>query len=368
MNKPVKVLEMIAVLNYGGSQAMMVNLIKAMDRDKVQCDFVIDHEEAELNGLRPVVEELGCKVYTVPTFKGTNVSEIKDAWNKLLDEHPDYQILHSHSRSYASIYLPIAKKHGLKTVIHSHNTSNGKGIAALVKNVLQYPLRKIADYFIGCSREAGEWLFGEEVTNGDRFHVLNNAIDTEKYIYDEKIRNEYRKEFGIKDEKVFIQVGRLSTQKNHEFTLNVFSKHIKNNPEDKLVIVGNGELEGEIENRIDELGMRDNVIHLENRNDVNCLLQMADVFLMPSLFEGLSVAAVEAQASGIRCLLSDNVDRNCDITGLCEFLPLDEEIWIKKMNEEIIQRENHKEDIVKGDFDVNGTAKWLEDFYIGIVE
>ncbi len=365
MDRLVKVLEMIASLNYGGSQAMIINLCKAMDKEKVQCDFIVDHPE--YMGMKEIVESLGSKIYILPTFKGTNVKEIKDAWNGFFDEHPEYQILHSHSRSYASIYLPIAKKHGLKTIIHSHNTSNGKGFAALVKNILQYPLRKRADYFIGCSKEAGEWLFGKKICEGERFFVLNNAIDTDRFIFDEDIRRQYREMFHLKDEKVFIQVGRMNEQKNHPFTLDVFSAYLQTDPEAKLFIVGNGILKESIENRIFELRIQDNVTILEYRDDVDHLLQMADVFLMPSLFEGLSVAAVEAQASGIRCLLSDRCDRNVNITGLCEFLPLQKEIWVEKMKEDVPLRPYTKEDIIKAGFDVDTTAKWLEDFYRSII-
>lgn len=365
MERPVKVLEMIASLNYGGSQAMIVNLCRAMDRSNVQCDFIVDHPE--LMGMKEIVESLGSKIYIMPTFKGTNVREIKEAWDEFFVEHPDYQILHSHSRSYASIYLPIAKKHGLKTIIHSHNTSNGKGLVALVKKTLQYPLRNQADYFFGCSREAGEWLFGNKVVNGERFYVLNNAIDTDKFLFNEEIRLEYRKKFYLNDEKIFIQVGRMSEQKNYLFTLDVFSEYQKDDPSSKLFIVGNGELRDVIDQKIYDLELEGNVVVLEFRDDVNCLLQMSDFFLMPSLFEGLSVAAVEAQASGIRCLLSDRCDRNVNISGLCEFLPLDKKVWRAKMKEDISLRPYTKEDIIKAGFDVKNTAKWLEDFYRGIV-
>lgn len=361
----VKVLEMIASLTYGGSQAMIVNLCKAMNRENVQCDFIVDHPD--MMGMKEIVESLGSKIYIMPTFKGTNIGEVRKAWDRFFDEHPDYQILHSHSRSYASIYLPIAKKHGLKTIIHSHNTSNGKGIAAMVKNLLQYPLRKQADYFIGCSKEAGEWLFGKEVVKGNRFFVLNNAIDTDRFTFDQQIREEYRTLFGLNDEKVFIQVGRMSEQKNYLFTLDVFAKHLKKNENSRLFLVGNGELRDLIDQRIDDLQIKNSVTILEYRNDVDKLLQMADFFLMPSLFEGLSVAAVEAQASGIRCLLSDRCDTNVNITGLCEFLPLEEDVWISKMNEKVSLRPYTKEDIIKAGFDVKTTAAWLEDFYRGIV-
>ena len=207
----------------------------------------------------------------------------------------------------------------------------------------------------------------EKVVKGDRFYILNNAIDTDRFTYDEQIRNQYRDMFNLKDEKAFIQVGRMSEQKNHLFTLNVFAKHLKMEPEDKLFIIGNGELETAIIDKIEELKIADNVTILKYRDDIDCLLQMADTFLMPSLFEGLSVAAVEAQASGIRCLLSDKCDRNVNITGLCEFLPLDEIEWVKKMNDPILLRRYTKEDIIKAGFDVNTTAKWLEDFYRSIV-
>lgn len=365
MNKPVKVLEMIASLNYGGSQAMIVNLVKQMNREEVQCDFIVDHPEYD--GMKSIVENLGSKIYVVPSFKGTNYSEISKAWNKLFEEHPEYKILHSHSRSYASLYLPIAKKHGLKTIIHSHNTSNGKGFISKIKDVLQFPLRHQADYFIGCSKEAGEWLFGKDIINKENFYVVNNAIDTDKFSYNEDKRKKYRDLFDLGDNKTFIQVGRLSSQKNYLFTLDVFSKYLQIDSNGKLFIVGNGELEEEIRNRINKLELNDAVTILQNRDDVDCLLQMSDIFLMPSLYEGLSVAAVEAQASGILCLCSDNVDRNVNITGLCKFLPLDIDTWVEQMNCKIDNRNSKKDDIIKAGFDVKTTARWLEDFYKEIV-
>ncbi|MDO4197485.1 MAG: glycosyltransferase [Erysipelotrichaceae bacterium] len=358
----VYVLEMIAALNFGGSQAMIVNLVKAMNNNNVQCDFIVDHPEYD--GLRKIVEDLGCKVYEVPAFKVTNIGEVKKAWNDLFETHPEYKVLHSHSRSYASIYIPIAKKHGLKTIIHSHNTSNGKGLSSVLKALLQYPLRKQADYFIGCSLEAGRWLFGEEVIKQDNFSVLNNAIDTDKFTYNYEIREKYRRQFNLKDEKVFIQVGRLDDQKNHVFMLDTFKEYLKSNPSDKLFIVGNGVNREKIDEKIEKLGIGKNIVILEKRNDVNCLLQMADVFVMPSLFEGLSVAAIEAQASGISCIMSDKVNNDVNITGLCRFIPLYVNRWVEEMSKPLELRRKTKKEIVEHGFDVKTTAKWLEDLYI----
>ena len=156
--KPIKVLQMISSLNYGGSQAMVVNLCRAMSNSNIHCDFIVDHPEYD--GMKDIVEELGSRIYTMPSFTMVNLSQVKKAWNDFFSEHPEYSVLHSHSRSYASIYIPIAKKHGLITIIHSHNTSNGKGFKARIKDLMQIPLRYQADYYFACSKNAGEWLFG----------------------------------------------------------------------------------------------------------------------------------------------------------------------------------------------------------------
>lgn len=368
MNKkePIRVLQMIPSFYYGGAQAMIVNLYKAIDRNKVQFDFVVDHTEYE--GIKETVESLGAKTYSVPAFNGFNLKQVRKAWNELLTNHPEYKILHCHCRKYSSLFLPIVKKHGLKVIVHSHNTSNGNGFKSFIKNILKYPLRNQADYFFACSKEAGQWLFGNKVVNNKNFHIINNSIDTDKFVFNQEIRNKYRKEFKIKDEKVFIQVGRFTKQKNYLFTLDLFNEYLKNDNKAKLILVGDGELKEDIENRINELNINKNVILLSYRNDVNCLLQMADYFLMPSLWEGLSVAAVEALASDIKCLMSDRVDRNVNITNKCEFIPLEINEWLKYMNKPVIEREDNSKLIIKAGFDVKENAKWLQEFYLNIVE
>ena len=364
MAKKDKVLELLPGLNYGGAQAMIINLCRNIDYDRVQCDFAVDH--SNLLDMKELVESFGSQVHILPSFTGTNLKEITGAWDRFFDEH-DYDIVHSHIRSYSFIILNIARKHGLKTIIHSHNTSNGKGLGNMIRTALQYPLRTSADYFFACSKEAGEWLFGKKITEGNRFYVINNAIDTDKFTFDLDTRYRYRRMFRLNDERVFIQVGRMSKQKNYLFTLDVFDKFLSIDENAKLFIVGDGELENEIRNRITELNLNKSVIILQHRDDVHCLLQMADVFLMPSLYEGLSVACVEAQSSGIVCLCSDNVDQNVDITGRCRFIALDTDLWITAMSENTDDRRPYKKEIINAGFDAETNGKWLEDFYQSIV-
>lgn len=365
-NKPIRVLQMVASLDFGGSQNMIVNLYKQIDKSKIQFDFILDHPKVD--GLRKTCEELGANIYSMPEFKGYNFFEVKKAWNEFFKEHPEYKIIHSHARSYASIYLPIAKKYGLKTIIHSHNTSNGKGFKAILKDLLQKPLRNKADYLFACSLDAGKWLYGEDVINKDNFYVLNNAIDANKFRYNKKIREEYRKQFNLKDEKVFIQVGAFREQKNYPFTLDLFKEIAKTDKNVKLFIVGNGNLKEWIENKIKEYKLEDNVNILIDRKDVNNLLQMADYFLMPSNFEGLSVAAIEAQASGIMCLLSDKVSKDVKITDNVKFLPLDINEWLKEINTNNYTRKDVYDDVVKAGYDINTTSKWLQGFYLNLVK
>ena len=365
-NKPIRVLQMTASLYHGGSQNMIINLYKAIDRDKVQFDFIVDHPE--LNDLQTTVEELGAKVYVMPKFKGTNISEIKKAWNDFFIQHPEYKIIHSHSRSYASIYLDIANKHGLKTIIHSHNTSNGSGIKAKIKDLFQYSLKKIADYFFACSYNAGKWLFGEEIVKSDKFFIVNNSIDTNKFRFNQEIRDKYRKELNLENNKVYIQVGEFNEQKNHKFTIELFNELIKTENNAKLLLVGTGEKLEETKKLVDKYQLKNEILFLGRRDDVNNLLMASDVYLMPSNFEGLSVAAIEAQASGIKCLLSDRASKDVNITNECIFLPLEIDKWINACKNEKYDRKDTGEIIKKMGFDVNSTAKWLEDFYLDIIK
>lgn len=367
MNKqePVRVLQMIASLFLGGSQTVVMNLYKNIDRSKVQFDFIIDHDEYDQ--YRSQIEELGGNIYVMPSFNGKNILEVKKAWNDFFANHPEYKILHSHSRSYASIYFPIAKKHGVKTIIHSHSTGNGYGAKAFIKDCLQYPLRFQADYFFACTKQAGKWLFGSKVIGGNRFFVLNNAVDTSRFKYNKEIRDIYRKEFKVEDKKVLIQVGNFVPEKNHIFSVELLSKLLKQDDNYILYFVGDGICREKIEKKIEELGLKEKAILLGFRKDVDKLLQMADYYLMPSLFEGLSLAAIEAQTSGINCLLSDTVDCQVKVSDNCKMLPIDLTVWENEIAKISKDRSDQSNDVTKAGFDIKTTSKWLMDFYLRII-
>ena len=355
---------MIGSLNIGGAQVMIMDLYRRIDRKQIQFDFVVDHVSQLYFG--DEVKRLGGQIYFLPNFSGYNIATVIKSWNTFFDVHPEYKILHSHVRSYASIYIPIAKKHGVTTIIHSHSTSNGKGLSAMIKKILQYPLRYQADYFMGCSRSAGKWLFGDKVASSKRFFVLPNAIDVSKYCYNAATRNEVRKELNIGNEIVYGHVGRFHEAKNHLFLLEVFACIKKIQPGSKLVLVGDGQLKNVIKYRIATLGIADSVIMTGERSDVFRLLQAFDCFLFPSKWEGLPVTVVEAQAAGVPCFLSDSITSEVNLSNLVHCLQLNKgaTAWANEICKCSLSRQDVENSIIRAGFDINKTTKWINDFYM----
>ena len=160
MQEPIRIVHNIASLHLGGSQAFVMNMYRNIDRSKVQFDFVVTPETKE--GFYDEITNLGGKIFSCPRYKGTNHIQYNKWWDDFFNEHPEYKVIHGHVRSTASIYLKIAKRHGLVTIAHSHSTSNENGISAIVKRIMQLPIRKQADYLFACSDKAGKWLYGEK--------------------------------------------------------------------------------------------------------------------------------------------------------------------------------------------------------------
>lgn len=363
----IRVLQVIGSLYLGGSQTMVMNLYRKIDRSKMQFDFIIDHTVNM--DFEEEIKRLGGKIYIMPTFKGYNIFAVIKAWNQFFREHPEYQILHSHVRSYASIYLPIAKKYGLKTLIHSHSTSNGSGISSVVKKILQYPLRYQADCYLSCSEDAGKWLFGKNVVKSGKFQILQNAIDIREYQYNEEQRKKIRNELGLDKEILYGHVGRLHESKNPIFLISVFHELYQYNQNCRLVMVGDGDLRGAIEEKIRQYGIEDAVYLLGIRNDVKSILQAMDCFLFPSCWEGVPVTVVEAQASGLPCFVSDAVTKDVGVSELVHYITIENgtKPWVDAITETVLERKDVVEDIKKGGFDTTETSKWLMNLYMQLL-
>lgn len=365
--KPIRILHMIGSLNSGGSQAFVMNIYRNIDRNKVQFDFVIDR--ANDTFYVKEIEDLGGKVYTLKNIKECNPITFCKQWDSFFENHSEYKIIHGHVRSIAAIYLSIAKKHGLITIAHSHSTaSRGNKIEQVVKNIMQLPIKYTADYLFACSNEAGKWLFGEKAIKKDNYKVVKNAIDIEKYVFNESKRNEIRKVLGVEGKFVIGHVGTFTYPKNHKFLIDVFYQVQMQNKNAVLLLVGDGELRPQIEKQIADLRIKDKVILTGVVPNVNDYMQAMDVFVFPSIFEGLGIAVIEAQASGLSGIVADTIPKEAYITDLIKTISLKEsaDIWVKiilKYSNGYERRNTYKE-IKNSGYNISDAAKWLEEFYL----
>lgn len=361
---PIRVLHVMGKLQIGGAETLVMNIFRKIDKNKIQFDFIV--HGTEVGAYESEIEKMGGKIYRVPKYKGFNHFSYIKAWNKIFKEHPEYKIIHSHVRSTASIILKIAKRYNLTTISHSHSTSNGKGIKCLVKKILQKNIPKYSDYLFACSKESAVWLYGEKNAKSDRCIIINNAIDSSKYVYDEKIRAKKRKELGLDNKIVIGQVGRLEPVKNYSFTLKILKRCLEINSNYFLLIVGDGSLKNKIIEEIDKMSLTNNVIMLSNRNDVNELLQAIDVFIMPSIYEGLPLTLVEAQASDLPCIISSTISAGILDSNLVKKINLNDNIveWCKAINSfSQYRRKDNSKLIISNQFDIKENVEWLEKIY-----
>lgn len=360
----IRVLHVIGSMNCGGAEMMLMNLYRKIDRSKVQFDFVEHTDKDALYDAE--IMRLGGEIYQCPRFVGNNYLIYKKWWEDFFETNGErYTIVHGHIGSTAAIYLKCAKKYGKYTIVHSHNTKGSWSMKEAMYRLLARGVIGVADEFFACSRAAGIDRFG----GNRKFKVLNNAIDTKKYIYSDEIRKQVRSELGIRDEYVIGHVGRFNYQKNHQFLIDIFSELNKDQNSDvKLLLVGDGEEVDAIKSKVERLKLKKDVIFTGIRSDVNRLLQAMDVFVFPSLFEGLPVSIVEAQAAGLPCVISNKVPDECIITdGLVTIVDLAEaaKIWAKHIRDRknVVRRDTSSEIKANG-FDITETAKWLEGYYI----
>ncbi len=349
---------------------MVMNLYRRIDRSIIQFDFVVCAEGK--GAFEDEICALGGRIYRVPCLGPGAVIRFVKAWEELFRSHPEYKIIHGHLRSSASIYLSVARRHGLITIVHSHSTSNGKGLAAIAKFLLQLPLRKTADYLIGCSNAAGIWLFGEKATKRDNYFVLYNALDAEKFVFDAHKRREVRHALSLEDQLVIGHIGSFIPVKNHSFIIDIFSEIHKIDGDAILMLIGDGALRESVEQHVRDLKLWDRVIFMGIRQDIPNLLCAMDVFLLPSKWEGLPLTAVEAQASGLPCVLSDVISEETKISQLVSFMPLSTGAgdWAEKIAEVSGNRERPDMTgvIRQAGYDTADTANKLQAFYLNVLE
>ncbi len=366
----IRILVVLGNSGRGGAQTFAVNLLRTIDKSRFQVDFVFNELDG---GYEEDIRKLGSKIYLVPSFKVFNWLDFRKKWNNLVSDNK-YDIVHGHVSSSASIYLKIAKKHGLKTILHSHSAGyRGNPLVILIKKIFTLRAKKYADYWFSCSDKAAVRLFGKNFANRDIYYEIPNAITTKIFSFNSETRKKTRDSLGVSDECFLIgHVGSLTYPKNHMFLLDIFREITSLKENTKLVIVGDGPYETKIRKKIEKLNLSKSVIFTGCVPNTNEYMMSFDLMIFPSRFEGLPVTIVEAQAAGLTVLMSDVITSHVMITDLVNTLSLNESAntWAKKACELKLatDRKMYSLLVTESPFDTNNLCKMISEIYTKIME
>jgi glycosyltransferase EpsF len=364
-NKPLRIAHIMGKMMSGGVESVVMNYYRHINRELVQFDFIIDEDSTIVP--YDEIESFSGKIHKIPPYQKPIIYH--KALVKLFQEY-NYSIVHSHINSMSVFPLFAAKCAKVPVrIAHSHSTA-GKG--EFIKNIIKYTLRPFAKIFpthyCACSEHAGRWLFGNKLYDSGKVMLVRNAIDISKFTFDPQIRQVMRVELDIADKFVIIHVGRFMKQKNHSFLIDIFSQICKHDNNSILLLVGEGELEHKIRDKVERLGITKHVLFLGVRNDVDRLLQAADVFVLPSLYEGLSIVAIEAQATGLWVVASEEIPKEAKISEVITYISLSQppEKWAETIitSSKQYNRATPTQNIYKSGYDICYETEALKDYYM----
>ncbi|HBA37313.1 MAG TPA: glycosyltransferase family 1 protein [Firmicutes bacterium] len=364
--QPLRIAQIIGKWVGGGVEAVVMNYYRNIDHSKIQFDFICDSDSTNIP--YDEIKKLGGKVILIPPYQKV-ISYHRELKKVLKDGN--YKIVHSHINTLSVFSLFAAKCAGVPVrIAHSHSTTNKQEFKKHLLKMALRPFSKVfATDYMCCSELAGRWLFGDKTYDKGKVYLLNNAIDLDKFAYNENIRKAKRKELKIDEDTLVIgHIGRFVEQKNHSFIIDIFDEVHKENPNSVLVLVGQGPLQDEIKEKVHTLGLDESVKFLGQRNDVGELYQAIDLFLLPSLYEGLGMVLIEAQAAGLPCVCSTEVPKIAQVTENVEFVDLQSNLqkWTSKIEENLnfLERHDTIKQISKHGYNIKLEKEMLEKYYL----
>lgn len=361
----IRVLNFFTIMNRGGAETMVMNYYRAIDRTKVQFDFLVHRNER--GAYEDEIEAMGGKIYRMCPIYPQNFIKYKRMLKEFFDKHNEYSIIHSHMSELGYFAFIEAEKHGIPLrICHAHSSPNKKNLKMLVRNYFKKNMMSHITHMFACGEKAGKWLYGKE--NTEKVIVLKNAIDAKKYIYNKNIDNEVRYEFGLQNQFIVGHVGTFKEAKNHYFIIDVFREIIKFRENAVLLLVGDGELRPQIEKYVSDHCLNKKVIFAGSRSDIYRIVQCFDIFIFPSLWEGLPVSMIEAQAGGTMCFISNTMPSECCVTPNTRIISLEKaaDYWaacIIKESSHLVKQSMYDR-IVEAGYDIYENAKWLQEFYM----
>ncbi|MNO93055.1 putative glycosyltransferase EpsF [compost metagenome] len=365
-----RVLHVVSTIGINsGVMSFLMSYYRNINREKIQFDFLfwVDEDKSYAEEIR----NLGGKVYKIqkPGFSRASLQSLLLFFKQ---NNRDHKIMHLHEVYLNMIVCPIARKYGFIHIIsHCHTTKySDKWINALRNRILCLPLKSNVDAFFACSKDAGEFYYGKKLYKQEKIQIINNAIDCPKFSYDVEKREYVREKMKLNNKFVVGHVGRFNNQKNHEFLIDIFYEIHKKNNEAILLLVGLGPLEEKIKEKVRKKLPEKTVVFLGQINNINEILQGMDVFILPSLFEGLGIVLIEAQMSGLRCIASSTIPKEAQITENISFLSLElsAQTWADTVVSNTIEsRYIDLKKITDAGFDIDVEAKKLVEYYLSAI-
>ncbi len=372
----IRILQSVGAMNHGGIEHYVMNLYRAIDKDRVQFDFM--YRVSEPCVFDDEIRGLGGIIYRCPS-PDRHPLRARKYYRAFFAEHPEYKVIHEHRSTNSGFYglLRAAQRScGSTRIVHSHSSmplrrhgtmGNKVELATIRMNTPR--IGEIATDYIACSDVAADWLFPETVIDRDKVVIAPNGINVDNFAYDRSDRALVREKLGIPyDALVIGHVGRFQEAKNHAFLVELLKSLIDGGNAAYLLLVGDGALRQDIEEKVASLGLVDNVVFAGLQSNPASFYSAMDVFCMPSLYEGLPVSCVEAQASGLPLVLSAAVSRQADLTGRVDFLALKSSRgdWEKAILGSLRTEEERfagQAEVKLAGFDISNQAKWFERFY-----
>lgn len=358
----------------GGIESYLLSHLKHIDRRGMDIEIVTSIKIT--NNYDDLIDSLGIKVKELlPKKKYTPLIRtmllIKEFNKYIVNVNAD--IIHFNIYNAVSmIYCFQSRKHIRHRIIHSHNSSiepsKGRALKILVHKLCRFLFLKYATNKWACSDLAGKWMFGENV----EYEYIKNGVDVERFRFDLEKRNSFREKYNIAcDEIILGNIGRMNTQKNQQFLIDVFNKYRENNKKTKLFIVGEGEQKEYLENKVNNLGLSEDIVFLGVVSEVAEFFSGIDIFCLPSLFEGNPVSAIEGQISGVKMLISDTITSNAVLLNETEKVSIDSmDTWVSRLNTSIVGTSDYRlgsiSAVVRKGFSIEDTSKKLEENYRSI--
>lgn len=367
----IRILHSVSNMDRAGIETMLMNYYRHIDRTKIQFDFLCNRTKP--GTYDEEIKSLGGNIFHTPGLNPFKYISYLKYMKKLFKLHPEYKIIHAHNGAFIVYPLLAAKINKVPVRIsHVHSSSFTHDYKKPLKILCKPFIPCFANYYIACGKVAAEFYYGNKRVNNKMIKIINNAIEPEKFIFNEKIRNTIRKKHGLDKKVVIGHVGRFDIQKNHKFLIDIFSEIKKKEKNAVLVLLGDGELQNKIKEKVESLGLTNDVFFEGNVDNINEWYQAMDVLVLPSISEGLPVVGVEAQASDLPCVFSDDVTKEINFLPTTKYIRRDESIehWVDAILAYAYnyKRKDTSKIIREAGFDIDIEASKLLHFYEKIIE